>query len=231
MQERIKAIAGWLRRFIEPDQVTELRALAVGGSETWAGLFTGRQLEAMAQAAISFETRSKGVYFVPNPLKTPAGTKLGEVAKRSTCANDDDVIERRWLLIDIDPVRFDLEGKPLPEQSVPTTEAEREAGWQCLLRCKSTMDAAGFQEAIMGDSGNGWHLCYPVRLPNNDDSKAKHKALLVGLNEICGDDRAHVDLKTFNASRIWKLPGTLTRKGSESTGRPFRWSHCVGEAA
>lgn len=36
------------------------------------------------------------------------------------------------------------------------------------------------------------------------------------------DDRAHVDLKVFNAARIWKLYGTAACKGDNTPDRPHR---------
>src|SRR5262245_13366312 len=100
-------IARWLAAFVAPDQLTELRALGVNGSETWAGWFRGDQLPAMAGLAVALEGRARGVYFTPNPLRAPPkGAATGEVRKRGKgeCASDADVLERRWLLADVDPV-------------------------------------------------------------------------------------------------------------------------------
>lgn len=223
-KNRIKQISTWLRRFVEVDQLTELRALAVDAKETWCGWFLGSEIEKAASAAIGIESRSKGVYFIPNPVspqKWPAG-----FGRRGTgeMTSDQDVVSRQWLLIDIDPIRFDGPGVIAKSQGIPTTEEERAAGWDCLCRCRSMLDGFGFVDPVVGDSGNGWHLCYPVDLPNDAQSADQHKRLLATLHSRCADSRASIDLKTFNASRIWKVPGTLTRKGEATAIRPHRYS-------
>jgi hypothetical protein len=235
MSQRLQDIAGWLKIFVQPEQITELRALGVNGSETWAGWFQGDQLEEMAEAALQLEKRCRGLYFTPNPLKEVPGNKdLCEVIRRGPgeCAKDDDIAERRWLLIDIDPVRFGPDDQRLVDQSCPTTEAEREEGWRVMGLCRGFLTGSmGLEGAVMSCSGNGWHLCYPIALPNDEKSKDSHRTLLNLLDKSFGSERAHIDTKTFNAARIWKIPGTQARKGFESTDRKFMYSHCVGESA
>lgn len=219
-------IARWLSLFVPPDQMTELRVLGTAG-ETWAGWFMGDDLPRMAATALGYEPRAKGIYFVPNPI-TPHGKSL-EAARRGKgeTTSDEMIARRRWLLIDVDPVRFGLDGKPLPDTNCPSTDAERESAWQVLTRCRAALDAFGLSQPVVGDSGNGWHLCYEIDLPNDEESRTLHKAVLVALESRSGDDRAHVDLKTFNAARIWKLYGTQARKGQQGDGRRWRYSQAV----
>ncbi len=65
-------IAEWLRLFVEPGQVTELQALSAeqryGNPKTVAGFFDAEHLDEMAAAAARLSGKSKGVYFIPNPL-------------------------------------------------------------------------------------------------------------------------------------------------------------------
>ncbi|MFN5329326.1 MAG: AAA family ATPase, partial [Planctomycetota bacterium] len=52
---------------------------------------------------------------------------------------------------------------------------------------------------------------------------AQVKNLLAGLNKRHGrEGQAKVDCKVHDLSRIWKLPGTMTRKGQDSPERPWR---------
>jgi hypothetical protein len=204
--------------FIAPGQVTELRALNVGGSRIVSRFFDHDHLVEMAKMALELENNATGVYFLPNPLRSDATSSPRRVAR------DQDVIGRKWLLIDCDPVRCGLDGRPLEDQKVPSTEEERRASWEVLDRCRTTMDDAGFTGAVVGDSGNGWHLCYPIDLPNDEAARDQIKSILRGLHQRCSDIRARVDTSTFNASRIWKLYGTLARKGQASDRRPFRRS-------
>jgi len=183
--------------------------------------FDGDHLEDMARQALEFERLgAQGVYFVPNPLRSDAtGSRRA--------AKDEDVVCRRWLLIDVDPVRLGTDGRPLEDAKVSATGAERARAWAVLDRCLGTMRASGFAEPVVGDSGNGWHLCYPVDLPNDEQSKQAVRELLRGLQKRCGDEYAAVDTSTFNAARIWKLYGTLSRKGAETPERPHRRSRLV----
>jgi hypothetical protein len=47
---------------------------------------------------------------------------------------------------------------------------------------------------------------------------------LAALNEMFEDDHVKVDLATFNPSQIWKLYGTIARKGDNTQARPWRSS-------
>lgn len=211
---RVKTMAQWLALFIQPDQVSELRAIMSPDDpreKVVSRCFDGKHLLDMADCALALESQeSRGVYFTPNPLRLAAGGRKA--------ATDADVIERHWLLVDVDPIR--------PAAS-SATDAERMAAWTVLDRCRGTMDAGGFHDPLVCDSGNGWHLCYPVRMPNDDQVKQFVRAMLQGLQQRCGDQSARVDVSTFNASRIWKLPGTLARKGSPTEERPHRYSRVI----
>jgi hypothetical protein len=221
-QRQVEAIARWLAVFVRPGQVTELRALHLAnGRRADGAIFTGDRLLAMAARAVEFEQAgAKGVYFTPNPLRP-------DMATSRRFAKDEDVVARHWLLVDSDPVRFGPDGNKLEDQKVPSTDAERAAAWQVLDRCRGALEGAGFRDAVVGDSGNGWHLCYPIDMPNDDDARDRVKALLKGLNTRCGDDRAEADTSCFNASRIWKLYGTQSRKGQATDERPHRWSRLI----
>lgn len=225
---REEQIAKWAGLFVGPDQVTELRALRVNGSETWSGFFKGSDLRSLACAALQLETVAGGVYFVPNPVNAPARAKLGVVKQlmRGEGTTDEMVAARRWLLVDIDPVRFGIDGRPI-DSDCPSTDAEREAAWQVLSRSRGALEAFGLTGGIIGDSGNGYHLCYPVELPNDDAARTLHRFVLATLEARGGDTRAHVDLKTFNAARIWKLYGTQARKGVAAGGRAWRYTQAV----
>jgi hypothetical protein len=214
---RIEAIVSALAVFLDPDQWTELRALNMQGARARGRFYHTGQLDDLARQALTWEADgASGVYFVPNPLRS-------DVQSSPRLATDADVIARHWLLIDCDPVRFGPDGQPLADQRVPATDAERAAAWTVLDRCQASLETAGkFHNAVVCASGNGWHLCYRLDLANDDTAKEQIRQLLRGLNERCGDERARVDTSTFNASRIWKCPGTVSRKGMESQDRPYQ---------
>src|ERR1051326_3006951 len=207
---QIQAIATWLRVFLTPGQVAEVRALNVGSAR--ARSFISGDVDELARQAAAWDGEgAKGVYFTPKPLRP-------DLAGNRAAARKADVIARHWLLIDVDPARPD---------DCSSSDEERRAAWAVLDRCRSTMDGAGFVGAVVGDSGNGWHLCYPIDLPNDDNAQELVKAVLTGLAKRCNDERAQVDVKTHDAPRIWKLYGTRARKGEETGERPHRWTQLV----
>jgi hypothetical protein len=183
--------------------------------------FQAGQLHELAEAALDLERQgARAVYFLPNPLRPDIASNRRSAAKA-------DVIARHWLLIDCDPVRFGPDGTKLPDQRCPSSDGERFAAWRVLDRCRGTLEAAGLRGAIVGDSGNGWHLNYPIDLPNDEATEQAIKSLLHGLKRRCGDEYATVDTSTYDAPRMWRLYGTVTRKGEETPGRPYRRSQIV----
>lgn len=204
-------IARWLRLFIEPGQRTELRALGAS-YQVVSQLFQGDDLDAMAARAVELDARPgiKGVYFVPNPIRPECDKSAADL----------DILERRWLLIDIDPVR---------PSDTSSTDSEKQAAWNVLERCRGFLSADDMDDAIVADSGNGWHLCQPVHLPNDEEARQWCKELLHRLHRKCSDDKAHVDTTPYNAARIWKLPGTTARKGPNSADRPHRMARMLSQ--
>src|SRR5262249_27339922 len=108
-------------------------------------------------------------------------------------------------------------------------EEERAEAWKVLGACRGSLEANehGLAGAIVGDSGNGFHLCYPIDLPNNDANQEFVKNLLKALASQCDTEGAKVDVKTFDAVRIWKLYGTIARKGEPTQDRPHRFTRIV----
>src|SRR5262249_46607670 len=108
VNERVETIARTLKVFWEPGQVSEIRALDVRGAKARSRIFADAD-EAALWAAEQDATGARGVYFTPNPLRPDMVNAKGSARKA-------DVVRRRWLLIDVDPVR--------PADS-PATDAER----------------------------------------------------------------------------------------------------------
>jgi hypothetical protein len=108
-------VADRLRLFVAPDQVTELRALHVGQrGRTFAGWFAGDRLDDMAKHALALSRQAAGVYFVPNPVDPRVGSKrlnrVLDVHRGFGLTSDADVIERRFLVVDLDPRRARFDG-------------------------------------------------------------------------------------------------------------------------
>lgn len=211
-EKRIRTIANWLGIFVPPGQVLEIRSIAVEGRKATSAIF-GSTTEAAKHCLRMEEAKAKGIYFTPNPLRPEMlGSKLA--------ANKADILKRSWLLIDIDPIR---------PADTSSTDDERLAAWRILERCIESLKAFDFREQVTCDSGNGFHLCYAIDLPNTEKAQALVKDFLKYLHEATKTEQfaAVVDAKTFDAPRIWKVPGLLTRKGEETEERPHRYSRLL----
>ena len=80
----------------------------------------------------------------------------------------------------------------------------------------------GWPAPLLADSGNGAHLLYRIDLANDDASRDLVKRCLEVLASMFNDAVAQVDTANFNAARIWKLYGTMSRKGDSTADRPHR---------
>jgi hypothetical protein len=87
------------------------------------------------------------------------------------------------------------------------------------------LDSLGWPPPLVLDSGNGFHLWYPIDLPAADGGRVGR--VLKGLACLYDTPAAAVDTSVFNPSRIAKLPGTWARKGDATADRPHRMARVL----
>lgn len=146
-------------------------------------------------------------------------SQRGRFEKNSKATtSDNDVIGYQWLMVDLDPRR------PTGTSS-DADQIEKAKSKGNKLYCY--MKNLGFEEPVMGFSGNGVHLLYNLRLRNSDDNRQLLKKALETLNMLFADEDIDVDMKNFNPSRVCKLYGTTAQKGSNTEERPHRMSYLV----
>lgn len=224
-------VAGWLARLVEPDQVVELRALRVQdrtqrdkGGATWTGTFLGTELRELATAGLRLSGLCQGVYYTLNPLKPERHVRQAPRVRPvhpGQAARDEHVAGRRWLLVDIDPV------KPAAHKDDSATDAEKARTLDLARRVQMFLREEGWPEAILSDSGNGHHLLYRLAEPLPAASlpvpevDVLRKVLRVLAERFDGPDGT-IDTSVFNPARIVKLPGTLACKGEATAERPHR---------
>jgi hypothetical protein len=191
-----------LRLLVAPGAVFELRALY----PVEYRVFGSGDLDKAAVWATGQAALEKNVYVTLNSL----AESLRETGR---AAADGDVVSRRWLLVDIDPER---------DGTVSATDAEKEQAREVALAVKAWLHEQGFPEPVLADSGNGWHLLYPIDLPAADQGLVKRslQALAARFNTAT----VKIDTSVFNPSRITKLYGTVARKGLSDSARPHRKS-------
>ncbi len=208
-------IAGALRLLFDTGQVVELRALF--GDATASGYY-----DDMAQLASDVEkveaAQPQGIYVTLNEanpalLSRRANRTKMRLGKKDATTADADIIRRRWFPIDIDAVR---------PSGVSSTDAEHTAAITKADRVAQYLTEEGWPDPVIADSGNGAHLLYRIDLPNDPKSLDLVKKALESLALLFNDQGSTIDIANHNAARIWKLYGTVSRKGDSTKTRPHR---------
>jgi hypothetical protein len=183
--------------------VAELR---VHQGERWiSGIFdSASALQASGEANAAFN-----IYTTLNrSTNVPVTNRMG-----SRALSDADIQKIVRLPFDFDPVR--LTGQP-------STEAELNAALNRRNKFVSMLSALQWPMPAMGMSGNGAHALYRCSLKNSTETKEMLAAIYRGLREDYSDEAVLFDASVRNPSRIWRLYGTLNRKGVDSPERPHR---------
>lgn len=206
------------RLLMAPGDVHEVRIPKAGRRGTIAGYFN--DAERLADAVLAINGTVPGVYVTLNPcnqaLLARAANRLQERAQVTTA--DADILRRRWLLIDFDPVR---------PSGISSTNREHGRAVSAACGAWDDLRGAGFPDPIVADSGNGAHLLYRVDLANDSSATELVKHILAGVAARCATDDITVDQTVFNAGRIVKLYGTLACKGDSLPDRPHRRSRLL----
>jgi len=202
--------------FNPPGDIKELRVLNAGKFRTISGYFDNSGAMVDSVVALADEP-FPAYYFTINPVRPDlfarSANKYTRYAKETTA--DADIIRRRWLPIDLDPIR---------PAGISSNEEEHAAALQKARDIKEWLISEGWPASafILADSGNGGHLAVKIDLPNDEETRDLVKSCLEALDAVFSDDKVKVDGTTYNAARIWKIYGTMARKGSDTPDRPHR---------
>ncbi len=199
-----------------PGSVVEVRALADG--VTHSGYFDDHEALARAVEALDADPSVAGIYVtlnVVNPalLARRANRIKMRLSRKDATTADVDILRRRWFPVDIDPVR---------PSGVSSTDEEHDAALAAAERIAAYLTEQGFPAPVRADSGNGAHLLYRIDLENDEAATALVKGALATLDALFSNEAVTVDTANHNAARIWKLYGTLSRKGDNTPERPHR---------
>ena len=211
------AIRSALAVLFAPGDVVELRAFPTGRKRTDAGYFDFDHWDALADHAARLSASGAAVYITLNPVDPQLLSRYAnriEIYAAST-TTDKQVVQRRWLLIDIDPVR---------PSGTSATDIQLEAARVKARVVHDYLVSVSWPVPTVAKSGNGYHLLFAIDLPNNDESTALLKSVLLALGERFDDPHTKVDRTVFNAARICKLYGTVANKGDHTATAPWRLS-------
>jgi hypothetical protein len=201
-----------------PDDVVEVRIPKTRAGAV-VGYFYDHNALAASISAADATYRAAGVYYVLNQIN-PAllGRAYNRLKERAEyTAADNNIVLRRWLPVDLDPVR---------PAGISSSEEEHEAAIDRARIIARDM-ASEWGSPIIADSGNGAHLLYRIDLPNDEESLRLVSKALTKLDRRYSDDIVKIDVTCANAARIWKAYGTVARKGDSIPGRPHRVSRIL----
>lgn len=207
--------------FIAPGQVFEVRLLHHNTKRTDSGYFDNPVHAATAIAALN--EQYVGIYFTPNPvdpdLAARSYNRISPWAKHTTM--DTSILSRRWLLIDVDPTR---------PSGISSTDAQLQSAFKVACTIANMLELEGWPRPFINVSGNGAHILYRIDEPNTEDVRDTVHTFLKTLNGRFAADGCTVDTTTYNASRIFRVPGTWARKGDNIPQRPHRKAHMLMDA-
>ncbi|RXE56042.1 hypothetical protein ABH15_07555 [Methanoculleus taiwanensis] len=201
---------------IAPEGVVEVRALAENAVHS--GYFDDRTELAARVEVLDADPTVGGIYVTLNPVNPALLSRRANriklrLSKKDATTADADILRRRWLPVDIDPVRPSGVSSTDEEHDLALATAEKIAAW---------LSEQGFPAPVAADSGNGAHLLYRVDLGNDDAATGLVKGCLATLDALFSNEQVTVDTANHNAARIWKLYGTVSRKGDNTAERPHR---------
>jgi len=214
-----------------PGEVAEVRVILRDGGKAkhwqgWAsgmvsGYFDNGEDMALWVEPLDASGLAEGIYITLNPvdpsLLARAANRLVGLKRNDATTTDDQITVRRWVLVDIDPVR---------PKGISSTADELKRAADRAKSVRSHLQERGWPPPITACSGNGIHLLYRVDMEAGPASTEATKAFLNNLATqfSFSDSQVDIDRAVFNLSRITKLYGTVARKGDPTDDRPHRRS-------
>ena len=204
----------WYEVFKDNHELVEIRILDQETKRSYSGYFT--DIETILREIKRYEKCN--LYFTLNVID-PACYSREQHDRISTrpksTTSDLEILGRKWCLIDIDCE------KPSDTNS---TDAEKELAKGVVNEVYKFLRDEGFEKPIICDSANGYHLLYKQAMISNPQNTETMKNFLKVLDIYFSTDKVKIDCSTFNPSRICKLYGVISRKGSDTKERPQRES-------
>ena len=213
-----------LQLLAPPGGVFEVRSL---GDRIASGYFDADHIPEAADKIEALDAAGtyRGIYVTLNPVHPALLSRRSNrietrLPRDAATTADADIIRRWWFPVDIDPKR---------PSGISSTDEEHAAALDVAGKVAGFLtEICGFPAPIRADSGNGAHLDYRIDLPNDDECRTLIerclKALAAAFDRPPAEDQPgwEIDQTVFNAARIWKLYGTMCRKGDHTPQRPHR---------
>lgn len=204
----------WYDVFKDNHELVEIRILDPETKRSYSGYFT--DIETILREIKRYEKCN--LYFTLNVIDNACYSREqhDRISTRpKSTTSDHEIIGRKWCLIDIDCE------KPSDTNS---TDEEKELAKEVVNNVYKFLRDEGFEKPVICDSANGFHLLYRQAMLNTPQNTETMKNFLKVLDIYFSTDKVKIDCSTFNPSRICKLYGVISRKGSDTKDRPQRES-------
>ena len=202
--------------FKDNHELVEIRVLDPNTRKTYSGYFT--DIETLLSAIKPYDKCA--LYFTLNKIDDACYSreqhdKISTKVKATT--SDNEILSRKWCLIDVDCEK--------PSDTNSTNE-EKELAKVVVNNVYKFLRDEGFEKPVICDSANGYHLLYKQDMQSTPANTEVMKKFLQVLDMYFSTEKVKIDCSTYNASRVCKLYGTYSRKGSNTKDRPQRMS-CI----
>lgn len=207
-------IRQWYDTFKSGEELVEVRIVDNAYKRTYSGYFT--DVNTLLNEIRKYDNCN--IYFTLNAINPACYDREQRdriVTKPKSTTSDNDIVGRDWILIDIDTK------KPSDTNS---TDEEKEMAKEVVNNIFKFLRDEGFEKPVVCDSGNGFHLLYKIAMKNSNENTTICKEFLQVLDMLFSNPNVEIDCTTHNASRVCKLYGTFSRKGSNTKKRPQRES-------
>lgn len=198
----------------------EIRILQ-GRGKSLSGYFRDVDTAVTALESLTeHQLRGANIYFTLNRIQEDCYSRRqkDQLIIPEETTQDTEITGYDWIFIDIDPIRV---------KGTSSSNDQLESAREKARRVYSWLQMEGFEEPVVGMSGNGFHLLYPVTIPADDKGKGKVKHFLEALDMLFSDEVIKIDTVNHNPARICKLYGSLAQKGTGTEDRPHRMTYLV----
>ena len=208
----------WLERLFTDSGLVELRHLSAAAWQF--GAFDDP--EAMRRA---IKARSDtGALFTTLNRLDPSAVNVRNLLSRKrdghSAVRDNDISAITRIPLDFDPER---------PAGTNATDGELMAAIECRDAVVSALMAAGWPEPVTAVSGNGAHAIFRTEITDSDVWQFRddlYRGIADQFGGLLKANRVKFDATVNNPGRIWRLYGTVNRKGPPSAERPHRTAAC-----